>query len=350
MHAQTLPELSVFRAGEPINDGSAWTARDFPDDRSWVHELTNTMRGELLDAARQAQANGIAPQDLTPSDFRLNHCLPLLRAMHAAIDSQPGFVLLSGFPVEGISDALVRLAYCGFCAYFGDITVQNRDQETILEVTDKGKAYDINSRGYHSTAHLDFHNDGTNIVTLLCVETAASGGESMLVSGPTIYNTILKERPEHLEALYRGFHHHRRDQKDPQDAPVTPYRTPVFGAFNDLFHLAYAGPSIRYCEAEGIELTSAEKAALDFFVEVAERPQLQVSMEMQQGDLQFVNNFLLLHARNAYQDSATQRRKLLRLWLDDKSSQRLGPGKMDWYMPAVSRFTLSGGLAGLEHA
>ena len=39
-----------------------------------------------------------------------------------------------------------------------------------------------------------------------------------------------------------------------------------------------------------------------------------------------------------------------RLWLDDENSARLGPGKMDWYMPEVSRFTQLGGLEALSTA
>ncbi len=41
-------------------------------------------------------------------------------------------------------------------------------------------------------------------------------------------------------------------------------------------------------------------------------------------------------------------RRLLRLWLDDESSARLGPGKMDWYLPQHSRFTRTGGTARLS--
>jgi hypothetical protein len=38
----------------------------------------------------------------------------------------------------------------------------------------------------------------------------------------------------------------------------------------------------------------------------------------------------------------------VRLWLDDTASARLGPGKMDWYLPEHSRFTLEGGIAALD--
>lgn len=129
---------------------------------------------------------------------------------------------------------------------------------------------------------------------------------------------------------------------------VTPYRTPVFGFFRQRFHMAYAGPSILYCENEGVEITAEEKDALATVELLVEQPRFQVTMELRRGDLQLVNNFLVLHARTAYQDSPTQQRRLLRLWLDDERSQRLGPGKMDWYLPEHSRFTRSGGISRLE--
>ncbi|MGI9332912.1 MAG: TauD/TfdA family dioxygenase, partial [Gammaproteobacteria bacterium] len=77
-------------------------------------------------------------------------------------------------------------------------------------------------------------------------------------------------------------------------------------------------------------------------------PEMRVSMALRQGDIQFVNNFVVLHARTAYRDSPQHVRKLLRLWLDDENSRRLGPGKMDWYLPAHSRFTRTGGLEALS--
>jgi hypothetical protein len=308
------------------------------------------MVGEIETAMRHASSRGIAPKDITPADFPLDRTLTLLAETYRDVEAGPGFAILSDFPIAGYSEAEITLAYCGLCSYLGGISLQNREGEYILEVTDKGKAYSQQSRGYHSTAHLDFHNDGTNTVTLLCLETAAEGGRSMLVSGPAVYNEILRTRPDSLDALHRGFHHHLRDQRAPDDPLVTPYRTPVFSFYGDLFHIAYAGPSIRYCENEGIVLSEHEKAALDHLVSVIEQPEMCLSMELRKGDIQFVNNFLLLHSRTEYRDSPQQKRKLLRLWLDDENSRRLGPGKMDWYLPAHSRFTRMGGIDGLTAA
>jgi hypothetical protein len=345
MRVQQRYELPKLTPGRIIDDPTVWTGAVFPDDRSWVRPLTPPMVEEIDAAMRRARKRGVAPKDMTPADFPLDDTAPLLASLYRDLEAGPGFALLSGFPVDAYSYEEAVLAYCGLCSHLGRITVQNREGEYILDVTDKGKAYDSQQRGYHSSAHLGFHNDGTNTVILLCLETAAEGGESMLVSGPAVYNEIVRNAPEHLEALHRGFHHHRRDQREADDAPVTPYRTPVFGFFNDIFHMAYAGSSIFFCEDEGVTIGEAEKAALEYFASVVARPEMRLTMSLRKGDIQFVNNYVVLHSRTAYRDAPGRKRHLARLWLDDRNSRRLGPGKMDWYMPEQSRFTLQGGLA-----
>ena len=344
-----MPGTSFDRTA-PIRDASVWGAADFGDDRRWVHVFSGDAIADIDRALDSVRARGIAPKDVTNSDFVLGPAgRAMAKALYDAVEHGPGFALASGFPVERYDAADLALAYAGFCSHFGRVTRQNREGEYLLEVTNKGKGYDRSSRGYHSNAHLDFHNDGSNTVTLLCLETALEGGRSLLVSGPAVYNTFLSERPDLLAPLLRGFHHHRRNQREADDPRVTPYRTPVFGFYGGCFHMAYAGPSIRFCEDEGIALNALEIEALDYLERIVERPQMQVSMELRKGDLQFVNNFLVLHARTAYRDGPGQMRKLLRLWLDDSNSRRLGPGKMDWYMPEISRFATSGGIDTLEH-
>ena len=347
--AQKL-KLPKVTPGKLIEDSTAWTPEDFAGERSWARPLDAAMIAEIADAAKDVLRRGIAPKDVRAADFPLEKTLPLIDALYRDLEADYGFAVLSEFPVDDFDDATLQAAYCGLCSHFGTITLQNREGEFLLEVTDKGLAYDEQMRGYHSSAYLNFHNDGTNTVTLLCQETAVEGGLSMLLSGPTAYNEIVRNHPEYLDILHRGFHHHLRNQREPDDPVVTPYRTPVISFYNDLFHMAYARPSINFCEAEGIVITPQEKAALDYFDSVITRPELALPMELRKGDLQFVNNFLVLHSRTAYKDGPNQRRKLLRLWLDDENSQRLGPGKMDWYLPAVSRFTRLGGLDSLEMA
>ncbi len=223
-------------------------------------------------------------------------------------------------------------------SHFGNIAIQNRIGEYVVEVSNKGRGLGPQARGHYGNAELNFHADGGNAVSLLCLETAPKGGQSLLIGAAAVYNAILRERPDILPILERGFYHHRRDEREEHDPKVTPWRTPVFAYYDDRLHLIYTRISIDYCEAEGVEITPTEKDALDFLDSVLSRPELQVSMDLAPGDLQIVNNFLCLHARTSYQDSESQKRRLIRLWLDNENSLRNGPGKMDWYMPEHSRF------------
>jgi hypothetical protein len=159
-----------------------------------------------------------------------------------------------------------------------------------------------------------------------------------LVSGAKIYNAVVNERRDLLPVLERGFHYHQRDERDPEDPTYTPWRTPVFGYYDDRFHIIYVRPSIDYCIAEGVEITAEECAAMDFVDSVIARPDTQVSMALEPSDLQIVNNFLVLHSRTAFEDESDHARHLVRLWLDNPNSLHNGPGKMEWYMPEHSRF------------
>ena len=344
MNTSPIPQPPPTRTHQRIEDATAWVGVDFPNRESFARALSPAMVDELIDCAQQLSARGGDPWQLTASACALPRTQPLIDALYRDVEVAPGFGLLTGFPVDVLDEEALRFAYCAFCSHMGHISMQNREGEYLLEVTNKGKGYDQQSRGYHSNAHLDFHNDGTNTVTLLCTQIAEEGGLSKLVSGPAIYNAIADRAPHHLEPLLRGFHHHRRNQREADDPVVTPYRTPVFGFINDLFHMAYAGPSIHYCENEGVVITQQEKEALVYLESTIAQPSFHLDMELRRGDLQLVNNFLVLHARTAYRDGPNRKRRLLRLWLDDENSQRLGPGKMDWYLPEHSRFTRSGGI------
>lgn len=324
--------------GRPIADASVWGKADYPDDRSWVRPLPDTLIGDLEAALPALRAAGRHPKDILPEHCPLPGSTGFLAEVTRAVETGPGFALLSGFPVDRWDAGDTTLAYCGLMSHFGRIAIQSRKGEYLVEVSDKGRNIGSNARGHYGNTALPFHADGANAVSLLCLETGAAGGESLLVSGPAIYNAVLAEHPEMLPILERGFHHHRREERDPGDAAVTPWRTPVFGFWDDRFHIIYVRPSIDFCAAEGIEISAEESAAMDVVDAVIARPGMQVSMHLRPGDLQIVNNFLVLHSRTAFEDGAGRHRRLLRLWLDNPDALRNGPGKMDWYMPEHSRF------------
>ena len=116
----------------------------------------------------------------------------------------------------------------------------------------------------------------------------------------------------------------------------------------DAGHFAYS----TFAKAAGLRRSNLQTSIVDLRMKLdaARREHEDAAMELRKGDIQFVNNFLILHSRTGYRDSPERTRKLLRLWLDDENSQRIGPGKMDWYLPEHSRFTRIGGIASLAAA
>src|SRR5439155_14544908 len=133
-----------------------------------------------------------------------------------------------------------------------------------------GRRYgELDVRGYETNAHLPFHTDSGDVVGLLCLRRAESGGLSSVVSAVTIHNEILKRHPEYLAPLYRGFHYIRREAAL-SESPVTPYRLPVFGARNGLVSVRLIRNQINAaCTKTVVPLPLIDLPALDLLYELA---------------------------------------------------------------------------------
>ena len=72
-------------------------------------------------------------------------------------------------------------------------------------------------------------------------------------------------------------------------------------------------------------LSPLQIQALDLFDELANDPALNLMMELQPGDMQFVHNHTILHDRTAFEDfpETERKRHLLRLWVAPANARRL---------------------------
>lgn len=335
---------------QTIQGPAAWVGDDFPTDRSWVRRFEAAMIGEIEAAARAFMAAGTDPRSVRKHAFPLRQSEALLRAAYDELESGPGFTMMEGLPVEAWGPELSRAALCVLCSRFGNVVVQNREGEFILDVIDKNRSLGTRMRGYHSSDELAFHNDGANVAALLCLETAIEGGETLIVSAATVYNEIRRSRPDLLAPLLRGFHHHRRNQRGPEDPTVTPYRAPVFSFIGGVFHSCYSGISITSCAEEGVAFSDQEREALALLETTLARPDLHFRTRLRKGDLQLMNNFAVLHSRTRFVDDPARPRHLLRLWMEDEDSRFNGPNKMDFYVPEASRFMKTIGYGRLAAA
>ena len=185
---------------------------------------------------------------------------------------------------------------------------------------------DPNLRGYVTPKGLDAHCDNCDTVGLLCVDRARSGGMSVIVSSTAIYNKLLAQRPDLLEALYQGYRYDLRGEGVTGSLDETSEPVPVFSYFDGRvrgwFHrrLILGG-----AEKAGVELTALQREALDFVADAAHDPELLLEHDLQPGDIQFLNNYAALHYRTPFEDGDGHKRLLLRMWTNRVSREGTDP-------------------------
>lgn len=303
---------------QPITGPSAWAGPDLAATDSWIHRLDEAMVAEI-DAALAGLTEKQIP--FTKDDFPLPAVSEFLERVPEALANGPGFALVRGLPRDRYTDDECQLIYWGIAMHLGTPISQNTRGHLIGHVRDEGRSFDDpTARAYQTAAKLDFHADQlpVDILGLFCLRIAKSGGASMLVSAATVHNVVLSERPDLLDVLYAPFYLDWRGE-EPIGEPGW-YQSPMFSKAEGLVTSRFTSRQyfktvVRHDPA--FELTPQQADALDFVQEVANRPELRLAMSFQEGDMQFLNNHVLLHARSEFEDYEEPERKrhLLRLWI-----------------------------------
>jgi hypothetical protein len=328
----------------------AWLASDVANDPSWILHLSPDEVQGFDDALAHARGLGKPLLAMTQADFPLPAVSrdALQRAL-ATTQGRWGMCLLKGFPVDRWSEADTRLAYWGMGLYMGVGRTQNRASEIINDVRDTGANYKVKGgRGYNTNAGLDFHQDSCDVVALLCRRTAKSGGTSKVISSIALRDEVQRLRPDLVPVLQQTWYHSYQGTQDPAQPPY--YRCPIVG--DDPAHFC-ARTNRKNTDAAQRDfddvprLTPAQVEALDLLDQLMPSDKLCYSMELAQGDLQLLNNYVTLHSRTPFEDfdEPDQRRHLLRLWLAVPSSQPL-PSQWEEYYGDARAGAVRGGVRG----
>ena len=308
----------------PIEGPSAWTGADMRGrEAEWSYRLSPSEVAEIEAALTSVQARGLDIANVRREDFPLPTLGPVLDRLRAEVLDGRGFVLLRGVPVEDRPIAESAAAYWGIGSYFGSARSQNAKGHLLGHIYDLGgsSATDPNIRSYATAERQNFHIDRCDVVALLCLRRAKSGGLSAIASSMAVHNVMAARRPDLLERLYRPFPIDRRGEVPEGKAPF--YEAPVFnehaGTVSVLYSRLHIGSSRR--------LTPEDIEALDMVGELAGDPDLRLDMDFMPGDIQFLHNHTILHARAAYEDwsDAGRKRHLLRLWLSPPGARPLPP-------------------------
>jgi hypothetical protein len=275
----------------------------------WLVPLEAQECAELIDSAERLR--GRALEAIGPADFPLTRLASKLAAIATRLETGSGFVMLRGLPAEALPEDLLEILYWGVGTHLGVGVSQSAAGDRLGHVFDRGTQ--DRERYYTRGGALEFHMDPVDVVGLLCLRTAVSGGASRIVSAAQVHNVIQAERPDLLQILCRGFHNSRRAHGE-----ATPSaRVPVFAAGRHGMECYFLPVTIRQAAQEGHPLSGPEQEALAFVDEVANRPGVFLDMDFRPGDIQFLSNRVILHSRTDYVDHADPQRKrhLLRLWL-----------------------------------
>ena len=315
-------------ARRPIVAPAVWRPADVTP-AEWTIELSEGDRDEIVAATRRAAAHGATLTTLRPDQFLLPGLEERLGQWVDALASGRGFVLLRRFPVDVLDEAEVELAYVGLGVHLGVPVGQSKAGEILTHIRDERRGVDgPEVRRYRTRQRQDFHTDGADIVGLLCLHRARSGGESRIASSGAVYNEILRLRPDLLEVLYEPIHWDRAGEEAPGELPY--FQLAPFSDVGGVPRVFYIGWYIRDAERHaGVPALSRQQLdAMELIESIANDPTFHLEMDFQPGDIQLLNNGRILHAREAYEDDPdpARRRHLLRLWLAAHRFAGVEPG------------------------
>lgn len=319
----------------PLSGPDAWLGAELAaSPEVWTRRFTAEELAALDGGADRLVARGWpGTANLTdemgrravPSDGEGSAVAALIAGVRDELLFGRGFVLLRGLPVDDEpARVAARLWLLG--GHLGRPVSQNARGHLLGHVCDLGyDAADPTTRIYQTNQRQGFHTDSADVVALLCLRTARSGGRSSLASAAAVFNRVLARAPELVDALFEPV---ATDHRGEERAGARPwFEVPVLSFLDDrltaIYQRRYIESAQRFAAAP--RLDDRRRAALDAFDAALEDPDVHLEMDLEPGDVQLVHNHQLLHDRTAFVDDPdpARRRHLLRLWLCPPIGRRL---------------------------
>jgi len=314
----------------PLTGPGVWRGSELARGSEWLVPLTEVHRRELQDVVEQTRREGIGLADIDRDTFSLNACAPLIRDVERQIEDGLGLVVLRGLDLEGVSAEDAGLMFFVLGRAMGRPIRQNAQGHLLGYIRDTGRDIfkDPSVRGYQTRIGLPFHTDtSTDLLGLLCFRKAKSGGKSFLAPLLTIYNEVLRKAPELIDTLYEPFNYDCRDEEHPDGKPFyTRTAASVCAGKLSLRHNSgYARSAERHESCP--RLSKEQKRVMKLIDELSFDSEIHFALQLEEGDMLFVNNYQVMHARSEFEDhdDPELRRHLMRLWLHLYDGRPLAP-------------------------
>jgi len=315
-----------------IEGPSAWRRADLHTE-----DYRIALSGAALDEIRRA-ADALRQFPLPtilrrPDEFDMPACRAAMTEVRRVLDRGVRFAIVDRLPLDELGAEAATEIYWLLSSMVARPVAQSLDGKLVYDVLDTGRAALPGSgvRPDQTNIELKFHTDNSYNTTppervgLLCLRAAKLGGHSRVASFHTLYNALLARHRECLARLYRSFWFDRQREFHDGEEPV--FSAPVFTAGEEL-QARFSAHQIRGGYAvKGEALDADGAAALAALLDLFEDDTLSADFDLEPGQMQFVDNRVLGHARSEFEDfpEPERRRHLVRLWLRDHG-RRAYPG------------------------
>ncbi|KAJ5612642.1 hypothetical protein N7510_005836 [Penicillium lagena] len=322
----TLPAGFPQKLVSPL----VWEGKEVEKRSDWIYQLSDAQLDEIDAALKSFKALNKPLGHINELTFPLPNLRPILRDLSREIHNGRGFVVIRGLCIDDYSKEDNIIIYTGVSSHIGsirgrqqDTRLQNGTSPMLSHIKDLTNTVDKGQIGAPSnTADKQvFHTDAGDIVSLLCLSPAAEAGESYLSSSWNVYNILAKERPDLIHTLSQdwpvdGFN----NPEKPYTLRPLLYHQPATATTPERVLIQYArryftGFLSQPRSTDIPPITEAQAEALDALHFLAEKH--SASLGFQKGDVQYINNLSIFHARNGFRDEPGKERYLLRLWLRD---------------------------------
>eukprot|EP00929_Paragymnodinium_shiwhaense_P015079 TRINITY_DN123097_c0_g1_i1.p1 TRINITY_DN123097_c0_g1~~TRINITY_DN123097_c0_g1_i1.p1 ORF type:complete len:503 (+),score=107.78 TRINITY_DN123097_c0_g1_i1:94-1602(+) len=343
---QSVPELKEKKmapelSSEPITGPSVWTGKELEADPWWGYELTQDDLEDLYQATQVAKKSvewlhpGV-PDIFAKDSFPLGEVMKAkLASLQDAIENGKGLAMIKNMPVTDprLSEDDLAIMYLGVSVHIGHIILQSssglrsvtRGYGLPLGKVQAEMTGETPKQGKQTNNHFRFHTDRCDVISLMSIRTAPTGGASRVCSAPAIYNTLLERDPELARTLTEPIDRIWEGENGF-------FRLPVMGLTPSGKFTTQISPS--YVENaqfldNTIKATKMQIQALDAIEDLG--MELGAEFRMQPGMLYFLNNHQVYHGRGNWTVTDDERegawgkqgRLLFRTWISPYNSREL---------------------------
>ncbi|MCP4963143.1 MAG: TauD/TfdA family dioxygenase [Actinomycetia bacterium] len=323
--SEAVGQSGSFPTAPRQRGAHVWSRADVeatPGD--WIWTLDDDQVSEMIEASTPYTTGVDDLPTISKHDFPVPAVAERVEQVRENLLHGLGFQVVKGWPVSDLPVRQTAAAVLGLGAHLGVVRSQNAAGHILGHIRDLGfDSADPQVRVYQTNERQTFHTDSTDVVGLLCLEEAESGGQSMLVSAGTIYNEMLDRAPDLAAKLFEPVETDRRGEVPEGERPY--FTIPVLnwfaGQLTIMLHRSYIESARRFEDVP--PLGDDMIAALDLLDEIANDPRFNLALNMERGDMLFVHNHSMLHDRMAFTNKPGSPRHLLRLWLSVDGDREL---------------------------